>query len=121
MDLGDRLQPHTAPDAGDCRVPYPVRGTDLLPPGLGPGVCGVPHRKHDLLFASFREGMGDVEGKGIVPAPVGPDLVTVHPNGGLPVYSLEIQQQMPVPPIFRHAEGPPVPQPVFLAHGSSDT
>src|SRR5216683_4052378 len=116
MCLRHRLKPNGLPDAGGRRVPNAFGIGDLLAARLRALVGGVVDADYQFLLALFRQRVGDIETKTVVPALVDAEFLAVDPDGSVPIHSTEVEKNSLAGPSFRHGEGAAVPKAVGVFH-----
>src|SRR5579883_3161162 len=103
-----RLQPYRLPDPGGTSVKtVPVIVLlGLLPPRLGwPGIVTHAHDNRDGLTRPLAQIAGERRKTAAMPT----DLYTIHPDGGIIVSSLEVQEHTLTRPFLRHLKRTTVP------------
>ena len=96
------LQPDGLPDAALGRVEHPAGFQRLFAPGLHPGPGGVLH-SHPQAVVVGVQGLGDVERKGPVAAPVAAHQMPVDLHGAGVVHGTEVEQH-PAPETGRRGK-----------------
>ena len=124
MERSDGLDPDGLPDAGDGGVPDAAWPAHLFASGLVSGVGRVPYGDDDGLRFFCFDRVGDVEGEGVVSAPVAADLQSIDPDGGVPIDGAEIEQDASAALVptaaLRQFEGAAVPESVVRTDAFHD-
>jgi hypothetical protein len=91
---GDFFEPDGLPDAGGGRVPDAFGLADLFAAGLPVGVARVGDGYDEVLLGfGFVEGVGDVEGEGVVAAGVVADFFAVDGDFAFPIDGAEVEEE----------------------------
>ena len=118
--LVDRLHPDRLPNAGNRRVPNPVRIVQLLADRLDAVVRRVPNFDDERLLAFGVERAGQVDREGAVAALVRADFDVVKEDVAAPIDRAEVQHDRLASPVFGDLERRLVPEIVVFANRSAD-